>query len=576
MCKAEQKTALKYNVDISLSPDGEVIHGSCECPAGGHKCAHCKHFVATLLGLIDAFEKKPILLNETSTQKLQTFHQPAKPYFGSPIKAREMTDKITLNLDSENDNSENDKLYQEYFLNVIKARGFNNNMSIKQITYPANPFGFVNDHCYLKHDVEHDILKSLSLVDICQEDVERIESESFLQNKSEKWHYYRNIRLTSSNFQDICNDENDEQKIQTYVKSYLDPKKFSNKATVHGQIYEKVAIKQFEDNYLKNKFAVQKCGLFIMLQHPYIGSSPDGLLGKNAVVEVKCPYSSKDVVADEKTVPYLYRNSKNELALKENHQYYFQVQGQMMVTNRSLCFFLVYTFKSLVIINVYRDNNFIQDMLKKLNKFYHKYMKPAILNKFFYRDYDKIFASKKEQLVEKTMTQKKFFNVDDSLPVLPKKIKFVKENVNHTTLIEKNVVVPALIKNSKRKLVYPVQANKKFIGLSRCTAFIPDNITLSNVKAHGSQFQNLNNLPAPTEISSIENKVFQPPKKLPPGLDLKKNNTNSNHIKLVRLGPKLTSSSSSSSTSLTSAPTGISLKGKAAIQPPNKLPLSTD
>lgn len=130
-----------------------------------------------------------------------------------------------------------------------------------------------------------------------------------------------------------------------------------------------------------------------MRHTPFIGASPDGLLGKNSVVEIKCPYTARNDFPNEITIQYLYRNTNNELALKEDHDYYFQIQGQMMVTKRSHCCLVIYTFKGLLIINVYRDNKFITEMLKKLQQFYKHYLKPEILNHHYYRNYSTIFMS---------------------------------------------------------------------------------------------------------------------------------------------------------------------------------------
>lgn len=72
----------------------------------------------------------------------------------------------------------------------------------------------------------------------------------------------------------------------------------------------------------------EKCGFFISAEYPFLGASPDGLLGEDTIIEIKCPYSSRKSLINEITVPYLYYNN-GELALKKNHPYYAQVQGQL-------------------------------------------------------------------------------------------------------------------------------------------------------------------------------------------------------------------------------------------------------
>lgn len=44
---------------------------------------------------------------------------------------------------------------------------------------------------------------------------------------------------------------------------------------------------------------IEKCGLFIDTDHPYLGASPDGLIGDKRVVKIKCPSSTKDMTPED-------------------------------------------------------------------------------------------------------------------------------------------------------------------------------------------------------------------------------------------------------------------------------------
>ena len=55
---------------------------------------------------------------------------------------------------------------------------------------------------------------------------------------------------------------------------------------MHGVKYEKTAIQAFEDR-TGNK--VKPGGLHIHLNYPFLAASPDGLIGTDQVIEVKCP-----------------------------------------------------------------------------------------------------------------------------------------------------------------------------------------------------------------------------------------------------------------------------------------------
>ena len=89
---------------------------------------------------------------------------------------------------------------------------------------------------------------------------------------------------------------------------------------------------------------------------PFIGATPDGLLGSDAVVEIKCPHSARDNVISTKSVPYLCE-LLGELFLNKNHDYYFQVQGQMFVSGRTRCIFAILTNKGFVHTEIPADEN---------------------------------------------------------------------------------------------------------------------------------------------------------------------------------------------------------------------------
>lgn len=114
---------------------------------------------------------------------------------------------------------------------------------------------------------------------------------------------------------------------------------------------------------------IESCGFFISQSHPFLGASPDGLIGTDTVVEVKCPYSRKNSLISEKTLPYLYVNASGNLSLKENHTYYHQIQGQLFISGRSKAKLVIYTMVETVVITILRDDDMITEMVKRLTFF---------------------------------------------------------------------------------------------------------------------------------------------------------------------------------------------------------------
>jgi len=93
---------------------------------------------------------------------------------------------------------------------------------------------------------------------------------------------------------------------------------------------------------------VLPAGLFVDFNLPFLAASPDGLIGNDAIIEIKCPYSAKDFSPNDaqkqNKLKYMEIDSEN-LILKKNHSYYFQVQGQLHITKRRLCYFVIWTPK---------------------------------------------------------------------------------------------------------------------------------------------------------------------------------------------------------------------------------------
>lgn len=90
------------------------------------------------------------------------------------------------------------------------------------------------------------------------------------------------------------------------------------------------------------------------------GASPDGLIGEDGLLEIKCP----------NTATHLETLAKRELP----YQYKAQVQGQMWITGRKWCDFVSYEPRlpenaQMIIIRVERDDRYIAELEKEVSDF---------------------------------------------------------------------------------------------------------------------------------------------------------------------------------------------------------------
>ncbi|CAH1156021.1 unnamed protein product [Phaedon cochleariae] len=175
------------------------------------------------------------------------------------------------------------------------------------------------------------------------EEIKIIEQNTRGQSGNPLWQQERSIRLTASNFGDICKMRKTTS-CANKVKNLLYSTFGGNINTKYGTEHEPFAIRQLENDF---NVKVETCGMFVD-EHDFIfGASPDGLIGDNAIVEVKCPKTASKMhpieAIEKKIIQFCTLDENTHMQLKHNHNYYYQVQGQLHITQRSLCYFVVWT-----------------------------------------------------------------------------------------------------------------------------------------------------------------------------------------------------------------------------------------
>jgi hypothetical protein len=91
---------------------------------------------------------------------------------------------------------------------------------------------------------------------------------------------------------------------------------------------------------------ISSCGLFVDTEKKILGASPDGLVDLDSIVEIKCPFAARNTdiktAIEKKIIKYLEIDPRDDkILLKENDNYMYQVQGQLHITNRQKCYFIV-------------------------------------------------------------------------------------------------------------------------------------------------------------------------------------------------------------------------------------------
>lgn len=124
----------------------------------------------------------------------------------------------------------------------------------------------------------------------------------------------------------------------------------TNPAMQWGSDHEPVAKNQYE---IETGFLIKDCGFIKHPEYDFIGCSPDGFVEEFGVVEFKCPQKMYDGVPGH---------------------YLPQVLGEIHITKRDWCDFVVWTPEEMKIITVERDQKQWEQWEKELVEFYEKYI----------------------------------------------------------------------------------------------------------------------------------------------------------------------------------------------------------
>ena len=184
------------------------------------------------------------------------------------------------------------------------------------------------------------------------------------QHDNPVWMDARQWRITASNFGQVCNRNFRVLYPSSLTKILLGDYDHPRTAAIQwGFDHEDVALEAYQN---KTGVEVDVCGIFLSTELPFLGASPDGIIytgnGKFALVEIKCPFKYRhcnisEACHDRK---FCLRKKDDQLELRRDHDYYYQVIGQLALTEALYCDFVVWTLN-----DVYRKSTYGSDTLAR-------------------------------------------------------------------------------------------------------------------------------------------------------------------------------------------------------------------
>ena len=205
-------------------------------------------------------------------------------------------------------------------------------------------------------------------------EVDQIVQATIGQRDNPLWHKMREKRLTASCFGRALRAAKSSKSMDSFRKELFTRKDLSNIPAIKwGTQHESVALAAYEK---MRGYNVKQTGLWL-LPNGLLGASPDGMVYEGerlvGILEIKCPFSMRGIEHPtdndfRKCLPYY----TSDHTLKESHDYYHQVQGELAATGAPWCDFFIWTPNGNRTIRILPNEQWRAEKLTQLSNFYTK------------------------------------------------------------------------------------------------------------------------------------------------------------------------------------------------------------
>ncbi|KAF4113999.1 hypothetical protein G5714_004222 [Onychostoma macrolepis] len=195
------------------------------------------------------------------------------------------------------------------------------------------------------------------------------------QAAEQEWNQLRRPRITSSRFREVC-----------FVRGVSSAESLAErilKGTKQTAEMKRGAEMEFEAavEYSKMKNVnYRPSGLIIHPDVPWLGASPDGLIYDPStqppfgLLEIK--YPNVKSYMDCKNIQMQHGTS----ALRESHSYFWQIQGQLLITGLQWCNFVVCALEDMMVQRIYVDPKVTVAIRERVDQFYFNVYMPKYLS----------------------------------------------------------------------------------------------------------------------------------------------------------------------------------------------------
>lgn len=186
-----------------------------------------------------------------------------------------------------------------------------------------------------------------------------------MEQRSAQWFEARKGKVTASVVGAILGlypNGNRDDVMRRMVREAVgaEPEDQPNIAMAYGTNNEDGAKAEYE---IETGDTVQDVGFLVHPELDWLGASPDGLLGEDGLLEIKCPFSKRGLDGVTEFKP-----------ISEQPHYYAQVQVQLFVSGRKWAAFYQWSPRGTKLELVQRDDEWLADAIPKLAAFYAEFL----------------------------------------------------------------------------------------------------------------------------------------------------------------------------------------------------------
>ena len=227
---------------------------------------------------------------------------------------------------------------------------------------------------------------------ITDEEIQETERLTRGQTTNNLWFEKRKTILTASNFGKAAKTKKEpSNKVKAILYS-----NFTTESVQYGIESEPKAVDLFVSQMNKEGMAVkvEEVGLLMSKEKPYLGASLDRILtfvdtNEKWGREIKSPFSKAGMTVEDACKSknfYLEKLADASIQLKSNHDYFWQVQGQLYCSNLSVkgIIFTVYFGDNMPLFMEkipFHSSTWYEHFLPKIDCFYRRAFLPEILTR---------------------------------------------------------------------------------------------------------------------------------------------------------------------------------------------------